>query len=158
MFGLYARLAAAAVVAVFLMGTHWKAYRTGQDAITAEWQADIAQRTAAALEASEKARKVEQELSAKVGRIDRAYQNQKRATASAVAAASVGVRDFEAVLAAPAAASSDAAPSCRTNGSSSIERELLGQCAAALAGMGAEADRLAGRVLGLQDYVKAIKP
>ena len=158
MFSLYARIAVAAAIALALAASHWKAYTKGRDVVRAEWALDAAERTQAALAASEAARKVEQELTAKVGRIDRAYQNQKRATASAVAAASVGVRDFEAVIAAPATASSDATPSCGANGSGSIERELLGKCAAALAGMGAEADRLAGRVLGLQDYVKTIQP
>jgi hypothetical protein len=157
MFSLYARLAAVAVVAVFLAGTHYKAYKTGQDAITADWQADIAARTAAALEASEQARKTEQELSAKVKRIDRAYQNQKRATASAVAAAAVGVRDFETILSAPATADSDACPASGNHGTGGIERELLGQCAAALAGMGAEADRLSIKVVTLQEYIRALK-
>ena len=158
MFGLYSRIAVGIAIAVLLSAGAWKAYSMGYKARDAIAQVEEAQRTAQALEASEKARKVEQELQTKIGKIDRAYQNQKRATASAVAAASVGVRDFETVLAAPATASSDAAPSCGTNGGGSIERELLGKCAAALAGMGAEADRLAGRVLGLQDYGKAIAP
>ena len=46
----------AVAVVIALAASHWKAYRTGQDAINAEWQADIAQRTAQALEASETAR------------------------------------------------------------------------------------------------------
>jgi hypothetical protein len=41
---------------------------------------------------------VEQELSAKVGRIDRAYQDQKRATATVASAAAVGLSNLEAIL------------------------------------------------------------
>ncbi len=159
MLSLYARLAAAAAAAVYISGLGWKAYRTGQDGVRAEWAADIAQRTAAALEASEQARKTESELQAKVGRVDLAYQNQKRATATVVSAVAVGMQQLETALAAaPSPAASGAAPSCRTDGARTVERELLGQCASQLARMGAEADGLAARVLGLQDYIRAIQP
>lgn len=62
MFGLYARLAAIAVVVIFLAGTHWKAYRTGKAHVQLEWDADTAQRVAAALAAEQAARAKEQEL------------------------------------------------------------------------------------------------
>jgi hypothetical protein len=156
---MYFRIAAALIVAVFLAGTHWKAYTKGQDAITAEWDKDVAQRTAAALEASEKARKTEQELSAKVGRIDRAYQDQKRATATVVSAVAVGMRELETALAtAPSASASDAATASGNHGTGGIERELLGSCAAALAQLGQEADRLSLKVVTLQAYIREMKP
>ena len=158
MFGLYARLAAAAVVAVFLAGTHWRAYKAGEAHVMADWQADIAQRTAAALEASEAARKREQELQTKVWRVDRAYQDQKRAVQHVASAAADGLRNLETILAAPAIASSGATASSGNHGAGSVERELLGSCAATLARMGAEADRMALKVLTLQEYVRAIQP
>lgn len=158
MFSLYTRLAAIAVAATFLAGTHWKAYSSGKAAIRLEWQADVAQRTAEALQASERARKKEQELSAKVGRVDRAYQDQKRATQHVARAAADGLRNLEAILAAPAVASSGAVAASGNHGAGAIERELLGQCSKALAGMGAEADRMALKVLTLQEYVRAIQP
>lgn len=37
---MYLKLAAAAVVAVFLAGSHWKVYVSGKDAVRAEWQAE----------------------------------------------------------------------------------------------------------------------
>ncbi|WP_136420400.1 DUF2514 family protein [Herbaspirillum sp. ST 5-3] len=37
---MYLRLAIAAVVAVLLAGSHWKAYVMGGDAVRVEWQAD----------------------------------------------------------------------------------------------------------------------
>lgn len=157
MFGIYSRLAAAAVVAVALAMSHWKAYRSGQDAITAEWQADIAQRTAAALEASEAARKRDQELQTKVWRVDRAYQDQKRAVQHVASAAADGLRNLETILAAPAVASSGAAASGGNHGAGSVERELLGSCAATLARMGAEADRMALKVVTLQEYIRSTR-
>lgn len=148
----------AVALAIALAGTHWKAYRTGQDGVELQWQADIAQRTAAALQAEQDARKRESELQTKVGRVDRAYQEQKRATAHVAAAAADGLRNLEAILAAPATASSGAVASCGIDGAGSPERELLGSCAASLAGMGKEADRLALKVLTLQEYIRAIQP
>lgn len=158
MFGLYARLAVAAAIALALAGTHWKAYTKGRDVVRAEWALDVAERTAAALAASEAARKAEQELQTKVGRVDRAYQEQKRATAHVAAAAADGLRNLETILAAPAVASSGAVASGGNHGAGSIERELLGSCAATLARMGQEADRMALKVLTLQEYVRTIRP
>jgi hypothetical protein len=158
MFGLYARIAAAAVVAVFLAASHWKAYRTGQDAITAEWQADVAQRTAQALEASEQARKVEQELSAKVRKVSNDYRTARKNLDHLAAASSDGLRNLEAILTAPAVPASSATASSGNHGTGGIERELLGSCAATLARMGQEADRLSLKVVTLQEYVKAIQP
>ena len=158
MFGLYARLAVAAAIALALAASHWKAYTKGRDAVRAEWALDAAERTQAALAASEAARARESELQTKVGRVDRAYQEQKRATAHVAAAAADGLRNLEAILSAPATASSGAVASSGNHGAGSPERELLGSCAASLAGMGKEADRLALKVLTLQEYIRAIQP
>ena len=38
--GLYLRLAVAAAIAVFLAGTHWKAYTSGKATVRAEWTAE----------------------------------------------------------------------------------------------------------------------
>jgi Flp pilus assembly protein TadB len=158
MFGLYARLAVAAAIALALAASHWKAYTKGRDVVRAEWALDAAERTQAALAASEAARKVEQDLQTKVGRVDRAYQEQKRATAHVAAAAADGLRNLEAILTAPAISSSGAVASSGNHGTGGIERELLGSCAATLARMGQEADRLSLKVVTLQEYVKAIQP
>jgi hypothetical protein len=98
MLSLYARIAAVIAIGVFLAGIYWRGHTQGYKARDLIAQADIAQRTADALQASEQARKVEQELSAKVGRIDRAYQDQKRATATVASAAAVGLSNLEAIL------------------------------------------------------------
>lgn len=151
-------LVAAVVVAFAVAAGGWKGYSLGKESVQAEWDADVAERTAAALAASEAARKVEQELQTKVGRVDRAYQEQKRATAHVAAAAADGLRNLETILAAPAVASSGAVASGGNHGAGSIERELLGSCAATLARMGQEADRMALKVLTLQEYVRTIRP
>jgi hypothetical protein len=62
LFSLQAKLIALVIVATFLAGTHWRAYRTGQEAVRIEWQADIQARTAAALEAEQRARAKETAL------------------------------------------------------------------------------------------------
>ena len=148
----------AVALAIALAASHWKAYTKGRDVVRAEWALDAAERTQAALAASEAARARESELQTKVGRVDRAYQEQKRATAHVAAAAADGLRNLEAILSAPATASSGAVASSGNHGAGSPERELLGSCAASLAGMGKEADRLALKVLTLQEYIRAIQP
>ena len=158
MFGLYSRIAAAIVLAVFLAGVYWKGHTSGAKSVQTAWDADVAARTAQALEASEAARKVEQELTAKVGKVDRAYQDQKRATATVAAAAADGLRNLEAILTAPNSPASATVASAGNHGAGSAERELLGSCAASLVGMGKEADRMALKVLTLQEYIKAIQP
>jgi hypothetical protein len=158
MFSLYSKLAAAIVLALFLAGLYWRGHTQGYKARDAIAQVEEAQRTAQALEASEAARKVEQELSAKVRKVSNDYRTARKNLDHLAAASSDGLRNLEAILTAPAAASSGAVASTGDHGAGGVERELLGQCAAALAGMGKEADRLAGKVLTLQAYVKAIQP
>lgn len=154
MFGLYSRLAAAAVVAVALAMSHWKAYRSGQDAITAEWQADIAQRTAAALEASEAARKREQELSRQVEVTRGKYAEQIKATRTVADAAGVGMRDLQQAIAAPAAAAS-ATATARTDDASRA-RIVVSACAREVQGMAALLDEREQQLIALQAYIRAI--
>jgi hypothetical protein len=71
MFGLQAKLIALVILATVLSASHWKAYSSGKAAVRLEWQADIQQRTAAALEAEQAARAVEVELQAKAATIRR---------------------------------------------------------------------------------------
>ena len=147
-------IALVAIALALAMGGRW-CYVQGAKGVQSEWDADIAQRTAQALAASEAARATEQALQTRVGRIDRAYQDQKRATATVAAAAADGLRNLEAILAAPAGASSSAVAASGNYGAGGLERELLGNCAAALAELGRTADRLEGKVVALQEYIKA---
>lgn len=146
-FSLYAKLAAVAVVAVFLAGTHWKAYRSGQEGVRLEWQADIAQRTADALQAEQAARAKEQELTAKVGKVERAYQDQKRATAHVAAAAGVGLRNLESALSRQSASSA-----ATSSGIDDPRDTIIRECTGALVALDGDARRLADKTGGLQDY------
>jgi hypothetical protein len=156
MFSLYARLAAAALVAVFLAGTHWKAYKTGQDAIAAEWQADIAARTAQALEASEQARAKEQELSRQVETERGKYAQQLKNTRTVATAAGVGMRELQQALAGPVAAAS-ASATARADDAARA-RIVVSACAREVQAMAALLDERNQQLIGLQAYVKAIKP
>lgn len=138
----------AVAVVIALAASHWKAYRTGQDAINAEWQADIAQRTAQALEASETARKVEQELSAKVRKVSDDYHAQKRATATVAAASALGLRNLEQQITAARAASSSAASS---SGDAADPRlDIIAECAAAYRLVDTKARELADQIRAMQ--------
>jgi len=119
----------------------------GRAEITAQW-------TAEKLAESEAARQREKALTLATQGVDHAYQKDKQRRAAADRATAGRLRDFEAALA--GAGSSDAAAATRDHGAGSVERELLGNCAASFAAMGAEADRLASKIVGLQGYVRDV--
>ena len=154
---MYTRIAALVVLLLAFAAAGWKGYALGERHVQAQWDADIAQRTAQALAASEAARKREQDLNAAVADARGKYAKSVQNVHVVAAAAADGLRNLETILAAPATASSSAVASSGTNGAGGLERQLLGQCAKALAGMGAEADRLAAKIVALQDYVRAIQ-
>ena len=87
---------------------------------------------------------------------ERYVEKKRRATVAAGRARTEldGLRDTLYALGAPAAGQ-DPAAACRTD-AGALERQLLGQCAAALVGVAGEADRLAAQVLGLQGYVREV--
>lgn len=157
MFGIYSRIAAAIAIAVFLAGVYWKGHTSGAKSVQVLWDADIAARTAQALEAEKAARAREQDLSTKVRKVSDAYSVARKNLDHLAAASSDGLRNLETILAAPAVASSGAIASSGTNGTGGLERQLLGNCAAALTELGRQADRLEAKVIGLQDYIKALK-
>jgi hypothetical protein len=156
MFSLYARIAAAALVVVFLAGTHWKAYTRGEAHVQTQWDLDIAARTAQALEASEAARKVEQELTRQVETERGKYAQQLKNTRTVAAAAGVGMRELQAALAGPAAAAS-ASATARADDAARA-RVVVGACAREVQAMAALLDERNQQLIGLQAYVKAIKP
>ena len=157
MFGLYSRIAAAIVLAMFLAGVYWKGHTSGAKSVQVLWDADVAQRTAQALEAEKAARARESELSTKVRKVSDAYSVARKNLDHLAAASSDGLRNLEIILAAPAVASSSPVASSGNHGAGGLERELLGNCAAALTELGKQADRLEAKVVGLQEYIKALK-
>ena len=132
----------AIVLAVFFAGANLTSYRAGRANVRAEW-------TAATLASNEATRQREKALSIANQGVDRDLQIDKARRAAADRATANSLRDFQTAL---AAIDHPAAPS-GANGTGGVERELLSSCAASFAGMGAEADRLASKILALQSYV-----
>ena len=155
MFGIYARIAAAIALALFLSGVYWKGHTSGAKSVQAEWDADIAQRTAQALEASETARKREQELSRQVETQRGKYAEQIKNTRTVAAAAGVGMRELQSALAGPAAAAS-ASATARSDDAARA-RVVVGACAQTVQGLAALLDERNQQLVGLQDYVRAIR-
>lgn len=113
---------------------------------------------AVSLKAStEMARAREQVLGSAKQKVEEAYAIEKRKAAVAARSARAelnGLRDELYAISAPVAGANPVAPS-RTDGVS-IERRLLGNCAAALVEVAAGADGLAAQLIGLQDYVRNV--
>ncbi len=151
---LYVRLAAAAVLAVALAGTHWKAYTSGQKDIQARWDADITQRTAEALADSEKARAKEQTLQAENRRIANAYAAEKTRRAAADVAAADSLRRLESALAGNYRTPDDPAA---TSGVDDDPRDgIIAQCGSALVQLGAAHRGLVAQTKALQEYTARV--
>ena len=144
----WVRLTAAAVLALLLAGTHWKAYVAGQQAVRAQY-------VAAQLQAEKAARLREQQLIEEKQKAEAAYVDQKRKAAVAVSGARTELERLRDALAA-SSASEQTPASPRAADRAGLEQHLLGQCAASLVGMAAEADRLEALVVGLQGYIKNV--
>lgn len=153
---MYLRIVAALIVAAFLSAGAWKAYSMGRASVQAEWDIDVAKRTAQALEASEAARKVEQELTRQVETERGKYAQQLKNTRTVAAAAGVGMRELQTALAGPAAAAS-ASATARADDAARA-RVVVGACAREVQAMAALLDERNQQLIGLQAYVKAIKP
>lgn len=107
--------------------------------------------------ASEEARAREATLNAARQKAEEFYVAEKRKAAAAARGARTeldGLRD-ELYALGTTAAGPGSATTCRVD-AGTPERELLGQCAAALVGVAAEADRMAAQVIGLQGYVREV--
>lgn len=146
---MYLRLTLALVVAVLLTATHWKAYMAGQGAVHAKYQGQVAK-------AVEGARSAEQALLVAKQRTEEAHEQDKRKAAVAAAAARTELDRLRLALA-RRGEPTPGAPACAcADDTRAPERELLGACATDLQGLAAEADRLAGKVTGLQAYVSDV--
>lgn len=147
------RLWAALVVAVFLAGTHWKAYTEGSKSVQAAWNAERVQVANEKIAAALQARKKEQDLNDKVRKVSNDYRNEKAAHDATAVQLNDSLRQFEI---ANGGASKDTASTTGANGTGGLEQELLGNCARTLVLLGQEADRLEAKVIGLQAYITAI--
>ena len=147
------RVIVATVVALLLaMGGRW-CWEQGAKGVQAEWDADVAQRTAQALAASELARRREQELSRQVERTRGKYADQIKATRTVADAAGVGMRELQSAIAGPAAAAS-ATATARADDAARA-RVVVGACAKTVQNMAALLDERNQQLIGLQEYVRA---
>lgn len=139
---MYIRLIILLVAGLLLAGTHWRAYKVGGNAVEAKYQAQTLT--------------LERKLVQDRQKAEERYEEQRKKAASAAAGARTELDRLRHELALRGAHGSDTAPSARTDDQGAVERGLLGVCATELQELGAEADRLAGKVTGLQDYVKSV--
>ena len=142
MISLYARIAAIAALLVALAGGGWWCYGQGKKTVQAEW-------TAEKLATSETARLREQAAQKSNERVDHEFQITKNRLAVDKRVLDERLREFKAAN----SADTNSSTTSRNHGSGGLERELLDSCATSLAEMAITADRLEGKVVGLQSYI-----
>ncbi len=151
------RLWAAVALAVGLAISHGMAYKSGKATVRADWDKDIAQRTAQALKAEQDARAKEQALQAAKQKVEVNYAAQKKRDAAALAGAQSELDRLRYELTTGNSQPSEAtSTTARTDGAGRLERELLGNCAQSLTDLAREADRLETKLVGLQWYVRDV--
>ncbi len=144
-------------LAVALAISHGMAYKTGRAMVRAEWDKDIAERTAFALKAEQDARAKEQALQTAKQKVEVNYAAQKKRDAVALSNAQSELDQLRVTLAAVSSSTGqDTSPTARTDGAGRLERELLGHCAQSLTDLAREADRLETKLVGLQGYVRDV--
>lgn len=107
-----------------------------------------------AAEATQEARRFEQQRAARAQEAQDALYADKRRAQAAASAAGRELDRLRHALAQRSATGSDPQAACRTDGAR--ERELLGACAGDLAELGREADRLTGKLTALQVWVRGV--
>ena len=152
---LYTHIAAAIVSAALAAWGTWQVQDwryTGQIAQIQKMHAEQLQK------AEQAARDREQTLSVFRQQAEEKYVKEKTRAAAAASRARTeldGLRDELYAFNPSSTGNAPATPS-RADGAARLEGELLGQCATALVGMAAEADRLAANLIGLQGYVQGV--
>ena len=132
-------------LAGMLAFTHLASYRAGKASLRAEW-------TAEKLAASETARLAEKARNLANQKVDHDLQIDKARRAAADRVTADRLREFQAALAEP----DNPATSSSAHGTGGLERDLLGKCSTSLAELAQTSDRLEGKVVGLQNYVRKV--
>ncbi len=126
------------------------AYSKGEESVQLLWNKDKLVQTEQVL--------IEQQrLQQEKQKSDERYVNEKRKAVAAAASAKSELDRLRNTLS--DGNREESVGSCTksgTNGVTGLERELLGQCAATLVSMAAEADRLETIVVGLQSYINNV--
>lgn len=140
-------------LALSMWGWHaWDKHRAVEGAVQDVRDAYTAQ----ALKASEAARAKEKELQAKVKGVTDAYIVERRKRVADGVATQSELDRLRDELALSGAASQNPGTASGVYGAGGPERDLLGACATHLVRLAGEADRLESKVIGLQEYVKAV--
>lgn len=145
------RIIAAAVLALVLTATHWKAYDAGNTSALIKYQAQLAE-----VERATRAR--EHQLIAAKQQAEERYETEKLNAATANAGARAELERLRRRLAQRQTVRTDTtpAPSPSIDAAAPTERQLLGQCAQTAVEVAGDADRLAAQLTGLQDYVRNV--
>jgi Tfp pilus assembly protein PilV len=149
MLSLYAKLAIIAAIALGLAASHWKAYTHGKQVVQQKYDA-------LATQAAISAMKTQERLQEAVQTVGEKHEETKRANVASAGAASAELARLRDELARSGNAAEAPKAACRID-AGRTERELLGQCAGVVQNLAAEADRLEGKLTGLQEYVRAIQ-
>lgn len=149
------RIVLALFVSLALAATLWKAYVMGQNDIQQKWDKQTTTLALETLKQSEKYRAKEQQAQINVTKVQNEYAAAKKLNANLARGLTDSLRELQATL--DSAATSNAPTPSGAHGAG-IEYQLLGNCAGNLVGISAEAQRLAGKVIGLQNYINAVKP
>jgi hypothetical protein len=148
------RVWAAVTLAVFLAGTHWKAYTAGKRTIQTQFTAYIAEEKVLQSAATETARLRERSITDTLRTSYDAYNVLKNSRIADSKLASSSLQQLEATAASH--------PGGNTTTSSGVDvpspyRELFLSCSRTIQTMAEEADGISVRLLGLQNYVSAIR-
>lgn len=149
---------ATVVVLLALSLSHYFVYNKGQEAVHDLWTKDKLVKATAEANAADEALKKLQTLQAEKQKVDQLYVQEKRKAAVAASSAQLELNRLRDTIASSNTTKDDTGSVTipRTDGRARLEQELLGQCAATLVAMAAEADRLETVIVGLQSYVKNI--
>jgi glutamate/tyrosine decarboxylase-like PLP-dependent enzyme len=145
------------VVLAALSFSHYFVYNEGQKAVHSLWTKDKLTKATAETNAADEALKKLQTLQAEKQKVDQLYVQEKRKAAVAASGAQHELNRLRDTITSGTTESNNGSSTIsRVDGGTRLEQELLGQCAATLVAMAAEADRLETVVVGLQSYVKNI--
>lgn len=138
---------ALALVAVLAI-THGVAYKTGRALVRADWDKNIADRTAQALAA---ARLKEQSLQTKIAKVVNDYQAEKSRRSADRTVSANRLSELQAAL--DRAASADTSTA---SGANDPRSTIINQCAGALVGLDEYAQGMAAKASALQDYTREV--
>jgi hypothetical protein len=142
---LYAALVSAWLVSV--AGAGWRGYSIGVAAVERRYAAQAA-------DADREARRFEQQRVQRAQEAQDALYADKRRAEAYAAAAGHELDRLRHALAQRREPTSDTSAACRTD--AARERELFAACAAALADLGRDADRISAKLTALQSWVRGV--